>query len=147
MRDKLSTDRLNKLHPRARGVFRTFIEEAERTLKVTLRITSGYRTMKEQEALYAKGRNGNKEKRVTDAPPGKSYHNYGLAVDLVEMKNHQPNWDFDMGQLLPLCGKYGIVWGGTFKNIKDKPHFELPLGYTVSQLSTITKDRLGYPLI
>ena len=55
-------------------------------------IVSGYRSLEEQTRLYAKGRTAaevqarvRKQGRggaVTDAPPGTSAHNYGLAVDL-----------------------------------------------------------------
>lgn len=55
-------------------------------------IVSGYRSMQEQTALYAKGRTPSEITHqipkhgqggaVTDAPPGRSAHNYGLAVDV-----------------------------------------------------------------
>lgn len=54
-------------------------------------IVSGYRSSADQAALYAQGRTpseiaGRVHKQgrggaVTDAPPGASAHNYGLAVD------------------------------------------------------------------
>lgn len=54
-------------------------------------IVSGYRSLSEQAALYAQGRTqyeiANQISKhgaggsVTDAPPGRSAHNYGLAVD------------------------------------------------------------------
>lgn len=55
-------------------------------------VVSGYRSQEEQAKLYAQGRTpaeitARVKKRgaggtVTDAPPGYSAHNYGLAVDL-----------------------------------------------------------------
>lgn len=55
-------------------------------------IVSGYRSMGEQATLYAQGRTQDEVNRrvskqgtggtVTDAPPGSSAHNYGLAVDV-----------------------------------------------------------------
>lgn len=55
-------------------------------------ITSGYRDLREQERLYAIGRTPaeiaarvskqGKGGAVTDAPPGSSAHNYGLAIDV-----------------------------------------------------------------
>ena len=54
-------------------------------------IVSGYRSLDEQARLYAKGRTQYEIQQrvrkhggggsVTDAPPGSSAHNYGLAVD------------------------------------------------------------------
>jgi len=59
---------------------------------LTMVIVSGYRSTQEQTQLYAQGRTQaeilNRTKKfgqggsVTDAPPGLSAHNYGLAVDL-----------------------------------------------------------------
>lgn len=58
---------------------------------LSAQIVSGYRSMGEQAALYSQGRTAEEvqarvRKRgrggaVTDAPPGQSAHNYGLAVD------------------------------------------------------------------
>lgn len=55
-------------------------------------IVSGFRSNQEQAALYAKGRTPYEVTQrvrkqggggtVTDAPPGYSAHNYGLAVDV-----------------------------------------------------------------
>lgn len=62
------------------------------------RIVSGYRSLEEQARLYAKGRTPQeiaqrvkKQGRggaVTDAPPGTSAHNFGLAID-VEGRDQQ----------------------------------------------------------
>lgn len=55
-------------------------------------IVSGYRSFQEQATLYRLGRTADQVRRrvamhgangaVTDAPPGASAHNYGLAVDI-----------------------------------------------------------------
>lgn len=146
MKDKISIDRVNKLHPKARAAFKMFIDDAERELNVTLRISQGLRTIAEQNALYAQGRTV-KGSIVTNAKGGQSYHNYGLAVDLVQLKDNTVNWSFDYSQLQPIAALYGIVWGGTFKSLIDKPHFELTYGYKPSELINITRDKYGYPLI
>jgi LAS superfamily LD-carboxypeptidase LdcB len=151
MRDTLSVDRINKLHPRVRNTFKQFVEEAERELDITLRVTQGFRTIKEQQALYDQGRTeaskAKKEKIVTMAKPGQSYHNYGLAIDVVRMDGATPDWKYNMELLKPIADRYGIVWGGTFKNGVDYPHFELNLGNHWKQLKDITKDKYGYPMI
>jgi hypothetical protein len=143
----ISVDRLNKLHPKVRGIFRLFVEDAERELGITLRITQGMRTIAEQNTLYAQGRDGNPGKIVTNAKGGSSYHNYGLAIDVLPIKGGQPDWNYDYSKLQPIAERHGIVWGGTFQSIIDKPHFELSLGYKPSQLAGITKDKYGYPLV
>lgn len=133
MRDKISETRIKLLHPAVREIFTQFIEEAEEALDVTLRIVQGLRTIDEQNALYAQGRTkpGNK---VTNAKGGASFHNYGLAIDLVELKAGKANWNFKYELLLPFAQKYNLVWGGHFKSIVDKPHFELTFGYGWKQL-------------
>lgn len=146
MNDILSLQRLQKLHPRVKETFRQFIESAEMELNITLRITAGYRTAAEQDALYAQGRTTAGPK-VTNAKAGQSYHNYGLAIDVVELVNGKPNWGFAYEKLKPIADRFGLVWGGTFKGLVDKPHFEKSLGHTTAQLANIAKDGRGYPLI
>lgn len=90
MKDQISIDRIKKLHPEAISLFQRFIEEAEDTLNITLRITQGLRTFEEQNALYAQGRTKPGSK-VTNAKAGQSFHNYGQAIDLVELKGNDAN--------------------------------------------------------
>lgn len=142
MKDKLTVERLKKLHPKAQEKFLNFITDAESGLNITLRISQGLRTIAEQDALFAQGRTG-PGKIVTNAKGGQSYHNYGLAVDLVELKSDgSVNWNFDYKKLKPYSDKYGIEWGGTFKSILDKPHFQLTFGYSTSKLLTLKKDKV-----
>ena len=110
-----------------RQIFTDFITEAEESLNVTLRIVQGLRTIAEQDALYAKGRT-TPGPIVTKATGGKSYHNYGLAIDLGELKDGKINWDFKYELLEPISKKYGLTWGGRFKTILDRPHYELTFG-------------------
>jgi len=153
--DKVSVARLNKLHPKAREIFKSFIEECESLNSETcLRISQGLRTFIEQQNLYNQGRGQSKLPIVTNSKAGQSYHNYGLAIDLVEMDglgNNECDWKFDMSSLLTTAKKHGITWGGNFKSIKDKPHFEISFGYTWQQLKALHDsgkiDKEGYVLI
>lgn len=126
MKDAISIDRLNLLHPKVIPIFKKFIEDAETGLGITLRIAQGLRTIDEQNALYAQGRTA-KGNIVTNAKGGSSYHNYGMAVDLLRMDGKAADWNYDMKKLLPYMPA-GMVWGGNFKSIKDKPHFEFTFG-------------------
>lgn len=154
MRDTLSIERLQKLHPKVREVFKAFIEEAEKlNINTTLRIMQGLRTFAEQDVIYQQGRT-KPGAIVTMAKPGYSYHNYGLAVDLCELdgqRNNVVDWKFNMGLLKGIAQKHGITWGGDFKTIKDKPHFEISFGYSVEQLLAMRNsgkvDKDGYVLI
>lgn len=150
MRDeKVSGARLAKLHPKVREKFRAFIEDVEaHDSETCLRIMQGLRTFAEQDAL------AKQVPKVTNAKGGESFHNYGLAIDLVEMDgatNNICDWKFDMATIQAIAKKHGIAWGGNFKSIVDKPHFEITFGYTWQQLKALHNagkvDKDGYVLI
>jgi len=75
------------------------------------KITSGYRSMQEQRRLYMRRQRG--ENPYPVALPGRSFHNYGLAIDMVTKNN-------------AALGRYwqslGGVWGGS----RDPVHFQHP---------------------
>ena len=126
MRDSFSEQRIAKLHPKVRAIFTKFIDDAESGLDITLRVAQGLRTIDEQNELYAQGRT-KPGKKVTNAKGGSSYHNYGLAIDVLRMNGKEADWNYDTAKLLPYMPA-GMVWGGNFKTIKDKPHFEFTFG-------------------
>ena len=93
----------------------------------------GIRSYEEQEALYNKGRDadGNivsSDDVVTNAKPGSSWHNFGLAVDLVRI-NSKGNWVWDYSTpgwkvLADKAVELGLVAGANFQTIKDPPHVQ-----------------------
>ena len=146
-KDPLTIQRIATTHPLVRDTFTRFIVAAETELNITLRVTHGLRTIAEQNALYAQGRT-TAGKIVTNAKGGQSFHNHGLAIDVVEMINGKPNWNFDFSKLKPIADRFGMVWGGNFKTIIDRPHFEITFGYKkATQLAVLPKDKNGYPII
>lgn len=89
-----------------------------------------YRTFAQQDALYAQGRTapGN---RVTNARGGQSWHNYGLAVDLVfSTPTGQPSWpeNGNWTRYGQIADGYGLTWGGNWRN-PDRPHVEYHPGF------------------
>lgn len=58
----------------------------------TWHITSGYRSNEEQAKLYDKYKNGG----AKAAPPGKSAHNVGLAIDVAADFNGQESWNMTL---------------------------------------------------
>lgn len=86
----------------------------------------GLRSFKEQDALYAQGRT-KPGKIVTKAKGGQSWHNYGIAVDLVFRENNQWSWDdkHPWNTLGALGKGLGLEWGGDWE-FKDRPHFQWP---------------------
>jgi peptidoglycan L-alanyl-D-glutamate endopeptidase CwlK len=95
-----------------------------------MRICQGVRTVAQQRALYAKGR----------TTPGPIVTN---CDGIVKMSNHQPRAD-GYGYAVDCCfvgadpwtGPWevygaagmavGLVWGGKFSTLTDRPHLELP---------------------
>jgi len=122
--DNISAARIKDLHPAMRPLAIKLLQEA-RKKGINLRITSGLRTPEEQDALFAQGRTKPGGK-VTNAQRWQSYHNYGLAVDVVPMNAiNQPEWNSSRWNEIGALGKsLGLRWGGDFRSIKDKPHFE-----------------------
>lgn len=113
------------------------------------------RTDEQQEKLFKKG-------GVTNARAGQSYHNYGLAVDVVLLIDKDGNGTFesisykfdvdydgdgasDWKEIDEIFDKYG--WRGLHKKDGkryDLPHFQKTFGYHWSELMKMPKDENGY---
>jgi hypothetical protein len=114
----------NGIHPFLQSVMDSVIQEACRQ-GIDLRVVRGYRSPETQLKYYNQGR-VTPGAIITFAPPGFSYHNYGLAVDVCEFKNGKPDWNSKRWDEIGQIGKkYGLVWGGDWKRLVDKPHFQL----------------------
>ena len=107
---------------------------------IAVLVTQGLRTWEEQDALYAKGRTVppiGKKYIVTKAKGGQSYHNFGLAFDIVVLDSlgkadwdtNHPGWKKagDLGKSV------GLEWGGDWKSFKDLPHFQYTGGLTLEE--------------
>jgi len=126
-----SNRRIETLHPAIREDVYRFINTIEIKHNIYLRITQALRTFEEQDELYAQGRTkaGN---IVTKAKGGDSFHNYGLAFDICEIKDKQALWSLDWDIIVPEAKKLGFEWGGDFKSISDKPHFQKTFGLSIA---------------
>ena len=132
--DIISDQRINGLHPKIRNAAKEFILRAEKDLGIKLRLVSGLRTWEEQNELYAKGRTAGGNV-VTNAKAGDSLHNYGLALDVVEIKDGQALWNNPNWKKIANLGKsLGFDWGGDWSGFSDKPHFEMRFGHSIAQL-------------
>ncbi len=125
--DAISEQRIEKLHPFIRNDVRGFINEVEKQYGVKLRVTQGLRTAAEQADIYAQGRT-KAGKIVSNAKPYESYHNYGLAFDVVRMVNGKADWTPIDEKIAKIAEKYNFTWGGRWRT-KDLPHFERNYGY------------------
>lgn len=147
MRDKVSFDRCQLLHPKIREEAILAIEDAEVHFpeNIRVRIVQGLRTFAEQDALY------NQKPKVTNAKAGQSYHQYGLAIDfaILHDKNgdgvfEELSWDTaadfdkdgtrDWNEVVAAFENKGWEWGGKWRTFKDLPHVQKTFGYTWKQL-------------
>ena len=156
--DKVTLDRIHLLHPDVRWEASEIYKEICEALngRVLCRFSHTLRTFAEQDALYAQGRT-KPGRKVTNAPGGKSYHNYGLAIDIVMILDKDGNgtyesasWDTkldfdgdgesDWIEVVEIFKRYGWVWGGDWK-FYDAPHFQKTFGYTINDLLTKYNSR------
>jgi len=111
------------LQPRLERDIKRFLGYAK-YLGVPCRVTEGYRSFERQDELYKK------RPKVTNAKGGESFHNYGVAFDVVPLDGY--NISAGRWGLLGAIGYFmGYTWGGTWKDFVDKPHFELTLDYSL----------------
>ena len=135
--------------------------------RVDLRVGvhSGLRTFAKQDDLYAlgrkvKNRDGATESKpmgniVTNARGGESWHNWGLAADVVFMdRDGKWTWSGEWAALGKIGEAAGLEWGGRwvkcvvcglmreahgierdhkYLSKEDTPHFQLTAGLTIKQ--------------
>lgn len=100
---------------------------------IDLLITSTYRDIESQNALYAQGRTL-PGKKVTNAKGGQSYHNFKVAYDVVPLRNGKAVWgtkgeDLKLWQQVGQLGtQLGLEWGGNWAKFPDMPHFQYTQG-------------------
>ncbi|QUE85604.1 M15 family metallopeptidase [Exiguobacterium alkaliphilum] len=134
----------SNLHPHVRERSETFVRLAYSCLGLEVRLTSGYRSEDEQNALYAQGRS-EPGQIVTNAKAGQSYHNYGLAVDFVIIHDNRADYDLssdhnrsgvpDWQELGELGKALGFEWGGDWRDFPDYPHLQMDFGLSIRQLA------------
>ncbi len=104
-----------------------------------------FRTVAEQDALYAKGRT-EPGSIVTNAK-GSSYsshHQWGTAFDIYRNDGEGAYNDSDgfFSKVGAIGVKIGLEWGGNWTSPIDKPHFQLPYW---GSTATMLKNLYGTP--
>lgn len=103
-----------------------------------VRLQEGFRPAKLQDEYYAKGRTTTGSK-ITNAKGLQSYHQYGLAFDLVFVE-HGYNPPDSWWDILGKEGeKLGLSWGGRWIGFSDRPHFEWHPGFEWKELEQYFK--------
>lgn len=131
--DARSEENIGTLIPRAREAARQWLARCLAE-GINAKIICGLRTYQEQDQLYAQGRTKPGSK-VTNAPAGYSWHNFGVAWDFVVFDAHgQPQWDSPQ---MERCGEIGeelgLEWGGRWTSPQDTPHLQLKTGLTLAE--------------
>ena len=140
MKDKITLDRINLLHPKLRAEALEMYDEICEALKgrAICRFSYTLRTFAEQDILFKK------VPKVTNAKGGMSFHNYGLAIDIVLIIGGvAASWDIktdfdgdgksDWMEVVEIFKQYGWEWGGDWK-FYDAPHFQKTFGKSVREL-------------
>lgn len=161
MKDPISLKRIETLHPLLRDEMHEIFCEIDSVLtgRAICRLSHTLRTFAEQDKLFAQ------RPKVTNARGGQSYHNYGLAVDIVLLKDTDKNGTFesaswetnvdfdgdgkaDWMECVAVFEKHGWEWGGRWKSFPDRPHFQKTFGKSIAQLQQLHKagktDKAGY---
>ncbi len=115
-------------HPRLQKLAAQLVSEAGNQ-GFAIAIGETLRTTEEQDALYAQGRT-KPGSIVTNAPGSSysSYHQWGTAFDIYRDDGtgaYNESGDF-FEQVGAIGVNLGLEWGGNWKSIVDKPHFQLP---------------------
>jgi len=155
MSDKITLDRIEllrvSLKQEAKDIYRDICKALNG--RAICRFAHTYRSNKEQDELYKK------VPKVTNAKGGESYHNYGLAIDIVLLKDKDGNGTFetaswetnvdfdgdgvaDWMEVVKIFKSYGWEWGGDW-HFKDTPHFQKTYGLSIKQLQSKTKGLGG----
>jgi len=145
----MNEERFRQIHPGLAARGRTQVELCARR-GLALLVTQGLRSWEEQDALYAQGRTVapiGRQYVVTKAKGGQSYHNFGLAYDIVILDSvGKANWDTshpgwreaaDVGKSL------GLEWGGDWTGFKDLPHFQRTGGLSLVECRELIRSGLA----
>ena len=135
--------RLNQLDPDVEAKAVELLNLAAKD-NIELIVTQTYRSPAQQAALYAKGRTAPGPK-VTNAPPGYSWHEFrrafdvaihGFPGDVTKDDLYDGPWERvgDLGESI------GLEWGGRWKH-PDRPHFQLTKGQTLAQMRQLRAEQ------
>jgi len=110
---------------------------------INAQISSGYRSNTQQASIYGMGRPnywwnkklyGNEGSIVSNAQPGQSVHNYGLAIDyfLTTPDGNTATWvvNAQWRRVAAIGKSLGFTWGGDWTGFVDAPHLEYTKGLT-----------------
>lgn len=138
----ISSRRIEDLRPDVQVLARAFVKKAaEANIDVLIYCT--LRDNESQAALYAQGRT-KPGRIVTNARPGESFHNYGVAFDCVPLVSGKAAWDDDKAyaQLGRIGEALGLEWAGRWTGkLREKAHFQFTGGKSLAALKASAGQR------
>lgn len=127
----INSRKITDLHPKVAVMALAFIEGCK-AAGIDVIITSTYRDIESQNALYAQGRT-TAGKIVTKARGGYSWHNFKCAFDFCPIVNGKAQWN-DLAAFAK-CGaigkSVGLEWAGDWKSFKEFAHLQYTGGLTL----------------
>lgn len=128
----INSRKLEDLHPKVKTLCEQFIASCAKQ-NIDILITSTYRDIESQNALYAQGRTA-QGKIVTNAKGGQSFHNYRVAFDFCPIVNGKAQWNDTA--LFTKCGEIGeslgLEWAGRWVKFKELAHCQYTNGVTLT---------------
>lgn len=131
---------INALESRqlTKTVFRAFTEAVLDELSLLLLVYSGQRSYAEQWELRKKYLEGGPRA----APPGGSYHNFGLAIDVIPVfYDGKPNWELPQSvwtKIQAIANRFGLESGASFG---DPGHFKYK---SATSLAVLRNSKPGW---
>lgn len=119
---------ISKLHPFVSGLCNKLMDLCKKE-GIIIQVTSTIRDVEYQRYLY-------ENVPGSTNTPFVGAHGFGLAFDVVPIVNGKAIWDNQvLWNKIGVLGKnLGLVWGGDWKSIIDKPHFEFTQGLSGKDL-------------
>lgn len=138
--DHTSEARLSLVHPKVADLAHK-LYDALQLEGIDIHVVQGFRSYNDQKKLWDQGRdaNGNVVNSaiiVTNAPPGHSWHEFGLAIDVCPFVDGQPDWDLQnpaWKRIVAVGESLGFYSGSHFVHPRpDWPHLQLTGKFPVS---------------
>jgi hypothetical protein len=114
-------------NPGSYKTFSRFIDEIEAETEWSVLIISGLRSREKQKELL--------RENSKNAAIDKSRHVLGRAIDInlyqknwlwrVWLKKYNSTKDWRNTGVVKIAGKYGLLWGGSYRSYHDPVHFEI----------------------
>jgi peptidoglycan L-alanyl-D-glutamate endopeptidase CwlK len=136
---------IDDLHPTVAKLCVAFIDACKQA-GIDIILTSTYRSIDEQNKLYAIGRTVRGANpsvfrpmgaTVTNAKGGSSFHNYHLAFDFLPNLHGKPA-DWGDTATFTLCGEIGercgLEWAGRWTTFRELAHLQFTGGLSLADL-------------